>query len=280
MDIKKAKKVAVYSALAAIVLGALLTWFIKPDEFDGDTLELIKPLKITEAKAPKKVLVSTLIEELPYVPEPTVTISKVPKTLVGSRDNEPFVETTPVVDENDNIPAKEEQATPTQSHYDLMRALSKAIELQKLLNQKAELLAQATAEVIETKHLQLSLKVAQRQAEQILNPPPPKPVQKKKVAKKATEAKKATKAVKKKSAPVEKYASVKLLALFPSDSTAVVMINGTEHTVHEGEYESLLITIQWRAHTITIHEHGTTRVIKLNTERVEKQPREDVHKHD
>ena len=292
MDIQKVKKVGGYVAVVVVLLGALIAWFIQPNnEFSDNTLKPIYEPTITYAQAPIKADEAIFAEKKPQDSTLTNTINAVPDGVIEIHDDVSTVKTPSMLDENsysfdkgavvEDLPVSQNAvvAPNIPSFYDQTRALSKTIELQKLLNEQSNLLALAKAKEIETERLVLSLEVAKKQAETILNLPAPTPVQKKQ----GPEKEKTTKAVvKKKPILTENYSDVKLLALFPSDSTAVVMINGTEHAVHEGyQSGSLSITaIQWRSHTMTIKEHGRILVIKLNSDRAKKQNLDGNHSHD
>jgi len=292
MDIQKVKKVGGYVAVVVVLLGALIAWFIQPNnEFSDNTLKPIYEPTITYAQAPIKADEAIFAEKKPQDSTLTNTINAVPDGVIEIHDDVSTVKTPSMLDENsysfdkgavvEDLPVSQNAvvAPNIPSFYDQTRALSKTIELQKLLNEQSNLLALAKAKEIETERLVLSLEVAKKQAETILNLPAPTPVQKKQ----GPEKEKTTKAVvKKKPILTENYSDIKLLALFPSDSTAVVMINGTEHAVHEGyQSGSLSITaIQWRSHTMTIKEHGRILVIKLNSDRAKKQNLDGNHSHD
>ena len=309
MDIQKVKKVGGYVAVVVVLLGALIAWFIQPNnEFSDNTQKPIYEPTITYAQAPIKADGAIFAEKTPQDSTLTNTINAVPEGVIEIHDDVSTVKTPSMLDENsysfdkdavaEDLPVSQNAvvAPNIPSFYDQTRALSKTIELQKLLNEQSNLLALAKAKEIETERLVLSLKVAKKQAETILNLPAPTPVQKKQAEtilnplaptpvqkKQGPEKEKTTKAVvKKKPILTENYSDVKLLALFPSDSTAVVMINGTEHAVHEGyQSGSLSITaIQWRSHTMTIKEHGRILVIKLNSDRAKKQNLDGNHSHD
>lgn len=281
MDIQKVKKMGGVIVLATVLVVSILIFLLQPDdEFSDIDLQPIQP-EITYAPAPIKASLDADRKD-----QTEATISTNTLTVTPENENEiPEIaiaveqillnnEKAHVIDEHateDDVPVSinEISATNLPSYYDLTRSLSKKIELQKLLNEQSDLLAHAKAKLIETERLELALAVAKKQADVIFNPPVLVPVPKKQTVKKPKTAKPDTK---KKIAPLKKHLAVKLLALSPKNATAVVIINASEHTVHDGyKFEDIaILSIQWRSNTITYKEHGKTFTIKLNSDRVAK----------